>query len=145
MPKKVLISACLLGEFCRYDGKTKKDTILLESLKDYTLIPFCPEAPSLGTPRERISVVKDKDSFKLLVENTQKDVTHFIIDETKKQPLKDIAFAILKSKSPSCGDKTTPIYNKNKEFLYYGDGLACAYLKKQNLKIYDENSFLTNY
>ena len=144
MPKKVLISACLLGEFCRYDGKTKKDTLLLEKLKDYTLVPFCPEAPSLGTPRERISVVKDKEVFKLLVDNTKKDVTNLIINETKKQPLDTIAFAILKSKSPSCGDGTTPIYDKNKEFLYYGDGLACAYLKSHNIKIYDENSFLTN-
>ena len=45
LKKKVIISACLLGEYCRYDGKTKKVNEIIEAYKDYEIIPFCPEAP----------------------------------------------------------------------------------------------------
>ncbi len=141
MPKKVLISACLLGEFCRYDGKTKKDTLLLEKLKDYTLVPFCPEAPSLGTPRERISVVKIDNDYRLLVDSTKKDVTKLIKNETYKVLNKKFDFAILKSKSPSCGDKTTPILNTNFSLIGYDDGIACKILKDAGIEVYDENNF----
>ena len=55
--KKVIISACLLGEACRYDGKSKKVNKVIEAFKDYEIIPFCPELPIFGTPRERINVV----------------------------------------------------------------------------------------
>ncbi|MEN8727530.1 MAG: DUF523 domain-containing protein, partial [Sulfurovum sp.] len=41
--KKVAISACLLGEKCRYDATDNKNEILLEQLKGMQLIPFCPE------------------------------------------------------------------------------------------------------
>ena len=58
MGKKVIISACLLGEYCRYDGKTKEVNEVIKAFKDYDIIPFCPEAPVFGTPRQRISVVK---------------------------------------------------------------------------------------
>ena len=60
MSKKAIVSACLLGEYCRYDGKTKKDNTVVQALKDYEIIPFCPEAPLFGTPRERINVMNQK-------------------------------------------------------------------------------------
>jgi len=65
MRKKVIISACLLGALCRYDGKTKKMDTILEAYKEYEIIPFCPEAPLFGTPRQRISVVQVKVKIKL--------------------------------------------------------------------------------
>ena len=55
--KKVIISACLLGHTCRYDGNTKQTTEVVDAFEGYEIIPFCPEAPLFGTPRERISVV----------------------------------------------------------------------------------------
>lgn len=50
--EKILVSACLLGQNCRYDGKSKKDNKVIEYLKDKDFIPVCPEVMSgLSTPR----------------------------------------------------------------------------------------------
>ena len=59
--KKAIVSACLLGELVRYDGQTKINNSVIEALKEYEVIPFCPEDPVMGTPRERISVIKIDD------------------------------------------------------------------------------------
>ena len=52
MKEKILVSACLLGAPCRYDGKSKPVDKVIELEKKYTLIPFCPEVEGgLSTPR----------------------------------------------------------------------------------------------
>jgi len=126
MRKKVIISACLLGHLCRYDGKTKKTTEIVEAFKDYDIIPFCPEAPIFGTPRERISVVNIDGKNRIITDETNRDVTQILEDEInsfiKLHP--DAEKIVLKSKSPSCGYGTTPILNKNREKLYDGNGIA---------------------
>lgn len=55
----ILISACLLGQYCRYDGKTKVYPQVQDLLgrDDIHLIPVCPEqAGGLATPRQRLNV-----------------------------------------------------------------------------------------
>ena len=144
--KKVIISACLLGECCRYDGKTKSVNAVIEAFKDYEIIPFCPEAPLFGTPRERISVVKIAGENRIITDETQVDVTLRLEDEINnfcdKNP--EVDAIVLKSKSPSCGLGTTPILNKQKEILYYGDGIASSIFQKRykTLLIEDENNFI---
>ncbi|WP_415397386.1 DUF523 domain-containing protein [Sulfurimonas sp. CS5] len=144
--KKVIISACLLGENCRYDGQTKQNNQILEDFKEYEIIPFCPEAPIFGTPRERISVVDIDGKNKIISDETNKDVTKLLEDEiysfVKKNLIADKI--ILKSKSPSCGLGTTPILNEQKEIIKYGSGLAGEIFQKsyQNTSIEDENSYL---
>ena len=50
---KVLVSACLLGTPCRYDGKSKADARVLALAERYELIPVCPEQlGGLPTPRD---------------------------------------------------------------------------------------------
>ncbi len=137
MKKKVLISGCLLGEYCRYDGATKEDKTVIEAFKDYEIISFCPEAPVLGTPRERISVLfKDKE-YKVVTDETNKDVTALIKEQVdlqvKHHP--DLEMIVLKSKSPSCGLGTTPILNEDRRVLMYDDGIAASYLKEKYPKI----------
>ena len=141
--KKVIISACLLGENCRYDGKTKKVNEVLEAYKDYEIIPFCPEAPIFGTPRERINVVRIDNENKIITENTNKDVTKLLENEISlfiKQNL-HVDEIVLKSKSPSCGFGTTPILNCEKEITTYGNGLAAEMFSVtyKNIKIKDEH------
>uniref|UniRef100_UPI002625A572 DUF523 domain-containing protein n=1 Tax=Sulfurimonas sp. TaxID=2022749 RepID=UPI002625A572 len=76
MKKKALVSACILGEYCRYDGKTKKINAVIEALGDeYEIIPFCPEAPLFGTPRERINVVDVNGEQRIVTDETNVDVT----------------------------------------------------------------------
>ena len=49
---KLLVSACLLGFPCRYDGRAKPHEGVLSLLETHTLIPFCPEIyGGLATPR----------------------------------------------------------------------------------------------
>jgi uncharacterized protein YbbK (DUF523 family) len=141
--KKLIISACLLGENCRYDGKTKKADGVLKKFKDYEIIPFCPEAPLFGTPRERINVVLSADKKRIITDETNIDVTERLRAEIesfiKKHPQADAV--VLKSKSPSCGIGTTPILDENKNILKYENGLAAdIFLEKfSTCNISDEN------
>lgn len=142
--KKVIISACLLGEQCRYDGKTKEINAVIEAFKEYEIIPFCPEAPLFGTPRERISVVRVDTKERIIKDISSEDVTELLEKEilsfVDRYPKVDAI--VLKSKSPSCGYKTTPILDVNRELLEYGDGIAAKILQRKykNILIKDENS-----
>lgn len=145
LKKKVIISACLLGEMCRYDGKTKQDDELLKKFNRYEIIPFCPEAPVFGTPRERINVVEIDSSKKIFTDKTLKDVTKLLEDEinsfiSKNPHAKEI---VLKSKSPSCGINSTPILNGKKEKIKIGNGIAGEMFLKRysHIKISDEITY----
>ncbi len=143
--KRVIISACLLGEFCRYDGKTKKINSVVEAFKEYEIIPFCPEAPLFGTPRERISVMEVDAQERVVTDITKKDVTQLLQEEIETFLKKNssIDAVVLKSKSPSCGYKTTPVLNHKREILRYGNGVAANIFSKKfkNLTIVDETFF----
>lgn len=133
--KKVIISACLLGENCRYDGKTKEVSEIAKAYDGYEIIPFCPEAPLFGTPRDRISVVKIDNTNKIVVDSTSEDVTSKLEEEINSF-IKDnphVDEIVLKSKSPSCGLGTTPILNEKRELLEFGDGLAAKIFKQKYL------------
>jgi len=127
LPKpKVIISACLLGYLCRYDGKTKKTTEIVDAFKDYEIIPFCPEAPLFGTPRQRISVIEVDGQNRIVTDNTNEDVTELLREEINsfiaKNPHADKI--VLKSKSPSCGIGTTPVLDEKKQKKSIGNGIA---------------------
>ena len=145
MKKKVIISACLLGEYCRYDGETKSHDEVLTAFSDYEVIPFCPEAPLFGTPRERISVIEVDGENRIITDETGEDVTEHLENEIDLFIEKNLAVdrVVLKSKSPSCGLKTTPILDKNKNVLKVGNGIAAEmFLQKyKNIKITDELEF----
>ena len=144
--KKVIISACLLGEYCRYDGKTKQINEVLEAFSAYEIIPFCPEAPLFGTPRERISVVQVGDKQRIITDETVKDVTQLLSDEIESfcAKHKNVDAIVLKSKSPSCGYKTTPILDEKKNILKLGSGIAANILQKKypHILLQDERVYL---
>ena len=142
---KAIISACLLGHLCRYDGKTKKTTEIVDAFKDYEIIPFCPEAPLFGTPRERISVVKIGGKNRIITDKTNKDVTELLEDEINTFIAKNphAKAIVLKSKSPSCGIGTTPILNEKKQTVACGNGIAGDIFLEayKEIDIKDELSF----
>ena len=143
---KIAVSACLLGEKCRYDGETKQDESVLEMLKGAEVIPFCPEAPVLGTPRERISVVYSKEHGYTLIGDVSKiEVTSAIKLETQKMidGYPDLDKIILKSKSPSCGIGTTPMMSTEGSLLCYGNGIAAQMLLEafSEIDVIDEKNF----
>ncbi|MDH4944480.1 DUF523 domain-containing protein [Sulfurimonas sp. C5] len=145
MKKKVIISACLLGDFCRYDGKTKKFDSIINYFNKYEIIPFCPEAPLFGTPRERINVVEIDGKKRIITDETNKDVTALLTEEIEAfiKQNENVDAIVLKSKSPSCGYKTTPILDENKKILRNENGIAAEVFEShyKALKIKDELNF----
>ena len=64
---RILVSACLLGVNCRYDGKNGRRDEVLELLKEYELIPVCPEQMGgLGTPREPAECRRDGGQVRVM-------------------------------------------------------------------------------
>lgn len=102
MDKNILISACLLGRECRYDGKHSKLDLLNNAKLNW--IPICPEElGNLGTPRPAAEM---QSNGKVITESGE-DVSEQFNDGANKS-LKiakenNCKTAILKSKSPSCG------------------------------------------
>ncbi len=136
----VLVSACLLGINCRYDGGCSAQA--LHMLKNEIPIPICPEQlGGLPTPREPADLCggsgKDilKGNGRILGRKTGNDCTlNFIrgAQETLKiASLFSCKKAILKDKSPSCG--YGKIYLDGK--LANGNGVTAELLAENGLKI----------
>ena len=69
--EKILISACLVGDKCRYDGKDNYNPLIKELLEYYELVPFCPEIEGgLKTPRDPSEIKNSK-----IISNKGRDVT----------------------------------------------------------------------
>ena len=101
---KILVSACLLGANCLYDGGTNRRDQVVELLKDHILIPVCPEQlGGLSTPRPPVEWIGDK-----AMNNQGADCTEQFCrgaeEALKMAQLYDCKLAILKAKSPSCGN-----------------------------------------
>ena len=101
--KKLLVSACLLGCPCRYDGNAKHNKAVLALGADYSLIPICPEqAGGLPTPRvpsERVGdKVLTKDGADVTVQYLRGAQTALYLAKTL-----GATAAVLKARSPSCG------------------------------------------
>lgn len=136
--EKILVSACLAGVNCKYNGKNNL-TPILEKLKEkYEFIYICPEHDGgLPIPRDPSERIGNK-----VISNKGKDVTE---EYTKGASIalalalkNDCKIAILKDGSPSCGN--TYIYdgtfhhNKIK-----GKGVTAEVLTQNGIKIYTEN------
>ena len=115
---KIAISACLLGTNCKYNAKNNLNIDLLDNLKEYELVPFCPEDFAFGSPRPTMDLVMIDDTIKA-INQMGKDVSYPILKYAKKffvdNP--DIKLYIGKNKSPSCGVKNTKLYDSFKKLI----------------------------
>lgn len=103
MKEKVLVSSCLVGTNCKYDGGNNKNEKLINYLKNKEVFLVCPEQlGGLSTPRVPAERIKEK-----VVTKDNKDVTENYkkgAEEVLKLAKKfQVKKAILKSRSPSCG------------------------------------------
>ncbi len=110
----ILVSGCLLGISCRYDGKSKPNQDIIGMGSAQRLLPVCPEQlGGLPTPRPA-AYVAGGDGFdvlaggaKVLTVKGEKDVTESFVrgamECVRLARLFECTRAILKSKSPSCG------------------------------------------
>ena len=117
--QKVAISACLLGEKCRYDASDNVNTSLLDLLQGHTLIPFCPEAYAFGTPRPTMDLIRTPKGNKAISNETGEDLSAPVVDYANtffdKHP--DIELFIGKDRSPSCGVCSAKLYDEDKVLL----------------------------
>lgn len=101
----ILVSACLAGYRCRYDGKIVPDAEIVALLKAGKAIPVCPEMMG-GLPCPRIPSERTADDSRVITKDGG-DVTEAFrtgAEETLRMArLYGCTQAILKAKSPSCG------------------------------------------
>ena len=102
---KIMVSACLLGENCKYDGGNNRNEALLNMLAGHEVIPVCPEvAGSLPVPRVPAEIVNGRvvnRNGEVVDEAFRKGAERTL--ETAKREKPDLI--ILQSRSPSCGVK----------------------------------------
>ncbi|ADB58167.1 protein of unknown function DUF523 [Archaeoglobus profundus DSM 5631] len=147
----MIVSACLLGLNCRYDGGNVKNAELVERLRDACVIPVCPEQlGGLPTPRESCEIMGG-DGFDVLkgkavvLSRSGVDYTENFV-KGANEVLKivrtfEVELAIFKDLSPSCGVRR--IYDgsfggKTK----VGVGVTTALLKLNGVDVIAVEEFL---
>lgn len=140
----ILVSACLAGVNCRYDKKLKSDEKIIRLVVEGKAIPLCPEIlGGLRTPRPATETIngdgKDVLNGKAKVKDKNgNDYTREFIAGAVKilkiAKILGIKKAILKSKSPSCGNNKIfdGTFSGN---IIKGDGVLSALLKRHGIKI----------
>jgi len=142
-----LVSACLLGVKCRYDGTSAREPKLLKLAKKERLVPICPEQlGGLPTPREPAWIVEGDGSDVLkgvakVISRSGGDVTENFRrgaeEALRMAKLFGAREAILKARSPSCGcGKIREPFSFDK--LKEGDGVTAALLKKNGIRVITE-------
>ena len=138
MKEKLLISACLLGRNCKYNGGNNYVPLTEELKERYDLVPVCPEAfgllPIPHDPSERVG---DKVLSKSGEEVTQAfrkgaEKTLAVVEK------EGVRLAVLKERSPSCGCGS--IYDGTfTGKVVPGNGVAAELLLQHGVTIYGES------
>lgn len=131
---KILVSACLLGIRCRYNGEAKGNEAILRLADKHALIPFCPEIyGGLATPREPAEIQNG-----CVCTQAGEDVTRqYQIgaeEAVKVARTTGCEIAILQDRSPSCG--VGMVHNGLFDGgLVQGDGIAAALLRASGIRV----------
>lgn len=138
MKTKILVSACLLGEFCKYNGGNNKNDEVIGLGKYFELIPVCPECfGNLPTPREP-SEIKDGRVYS----KSGDDVTDNFFSGAEQTLYiakeSNCPAAVLKERSPSCG--FGEIYDGSfSGALCTGNGITADLLYNNDIRIFGES------
>ena len=100
---KIVVSACLLGENCKYNGGNNRNPAVLEYVRGREVLPLCPEMMAgMGCPRTPIEIVDgvltDRDG-----NNVDNAVREAVARALERLDGEEIRCAILQSRSPTCG------------------------------------------
>ena len=138
--KNVLVSMCLLGVNCRYDGKNNLTDELIDVLNEYgyNIIPICPEQlGGLCTPRKPSEIVKQSKVINCDGEDVSNNFISGANEALKIAKLYNCEFCVLKSKSPSCGFKA--VYDGSfSGKLVEESGLTAKLLDENGYDIFNE-------
>lgn len=127
---KVVVSACLLGENCKYNGA------VAEFVRDKEVLPVCPELMAgMGCPRTPIEIVDgvlmDRDG-----KNVDAAMREAVATAMKQIPSKEILCAVLQSRSPTCG--VNQVYDGSfSGKLIPGAGIFTQALKEAGYRVID--------
>ena len=141
---KIAVSACLLGERCRYDGASKPNERVMAFARQHDVLPICPEvAGGLSVPHPACEIASDAPLR--VCDCAGEDMTAAFVQGAEKTltAMQDFGcqLAILKAKSPSCG--TGRIYDGTfTGTLRDGWGVAAAMIRDAGIPTFDENNFL---
>jgi uncharacterized protein YbbK (DUF523 family) len=121
------VSACLLGQKVRYDGRDKYTPLIAKELKKYcSLIAVCPEVEiGLAVPRDKIELTQIGNTIKVLKENHPdfdftEALQNFAGSFIKKYSLSGL---VLQDKSPSCGVDNTKLFSQSGEQIGLSSGI----------------------
>ncbi|MGN0998274.1 MAG: DUF523 domain-containing protein [Faecousia sp.] len=139
--KYILVSACLMGKPCRYDGKSNRcqAVIDLKDREDICLVPVCPEQLG-GLPTPRIPSERTEDA---VINQQGEDVTDYFTHGAA-QTLKiaeqyGCKQAILKERSPSCG--CGEVYDGSfTHTIVEGDGVTTELLRRHGILVCGESN-----
>lgn len=139
---KILVSACLLGIACRYDGQSKPYTLMDELCRRHEVIPVCPEQlgglPTPRTPAERQGDRVVTKNGADVTENYRRGA-EAAVELAQKL---GCGAAVLKERSPSCGSGT--IYDGTfSGTLTAGDGVAAERLRSCGIRVLGESELET--
>ncbi|MEG0423926.1 MAG: DUF523 domain-containing protein [Erysipelotrichaceae bacterium] len=140
---KIMVSACLIGRNCKYDGTNNRNENLIAFLKDHQVVCVCPEVlGGLSIPRNCCEIVDGK-----VLDQQGNDVSEAYQRGAEKAleiaNQEAIDCAILQTRSPSCG----------KGFIYdgtftgnkiKGNGVFAQLLLDQGRIVYNSDDFLKN-
>lgn len=135
---RLLISACILGCCCRYDGASKPHPLAEALAQRHTLVPVCPEQMGgLSTPRPPAERQGDR-----VVTREGRDVTEQYRKGAEEAlrlcRLMGCEAAVLKERSPSCG--CGAIYDGTfSKTLCPGDGVTAERLASAGIPVYGES------
>lgn len=139
----ILVSACLLGINCKYDGNNNNNENVEKYLQGKQFIVVCPEQlGGLSTPRIPSEIIEDGEMKKVKVMSKEgQDVTHFFVKGAKEAlkiaKIYNCKEAILKEGSPSCGSKN--IYDGSFSGIKVnGMGITSRVLKERGIRILSE-------
>ena len=134
----ILVSACLLGCPCRYDGTAKADPRVLALMERHTLIPVCPEQLG-GLPTPRLPSERREGG---VFDRGGKDVTaqyrQGAEEVLRLARLYGCTHAVLKERSPSCG--SGQIYDGSfSHVLVPGSGVAAELMAQNGITVLGES------
>ena len=144
MKKNIAISACLMGEKCRYDATDNKNATLLKQLQEEILIPFCPEDYAFGSPRPTMDLICTTSGDKTISNETGEDLSPPVIDYAKRffDAYPDIDLVIGKDRSPSCGVCSAKLYDEKKHLLSSSEaGLMIKEAQKRHISCIDAEEY----
>jgi len=132
-----IVSACLAGINCSYDGSSRPCSKVIALVKAGKAIPVCPEQlGGLSTPRTEAQC-KDGRVITIDGDDVTEQFNKGVEEALKVVKIAQCDSAILKVRSPSCGNGK--IYDGTfTKTLIDGDGLFAQLLKKEGITIETE-------